>query len=88
MIRSDKRYLKCLPLVALCGLLLGIFLPSPVLAATKRKVIRLEDIKVEGRIQKPQAFYIIQRSNLNFEGLKPKRSFIPDILNSVEKNPF
>ncbi|MEO0814991.1 MAG: hypothetical protein AAFY60_19180, partial [Myxococcota bacterium] len=35
-----------------------------------RRVIRLDAIKVEGRIQKPQAFYILQRSNLNFEGLE------------------
>lgn len=54
----------------------------------KRKVIRLEAIKVEGRIQKPQAFYILQRSNLNFEGLELKQSFIPKIIESVEKDPF
>ncbi|MCB0156237.1 MAG: hypothetical protein KDF65_15680 [Anaerolineae bacterium] len=53
-----------------------------------RKVIRLEAIKVEGRIQKPQAFYILQRSNLNFEGLELKQSFIPKIIKSVEKYPF
>ncbi len=53
-----------------------------------RRVIRLEAIKVEGRIQKPQAFYILQRSNLNFEGLDLKQSFIPKIIESVDKDPF
>lgn len=53
-----------------------------------RKVIRLEAIKVEGRIQKPQAFYILQRSNLNFEGLELKKSFLPKIVESVDKKPF
>ena len=57
-------------------------------AQAKRKVIRLEAIKVEGRIQKPQAFYILQRSNLNFEGLELKQSFIPKIVESVETDPF
>jgi len=57
-------------------------------AKSGRKVIRLEAIKVEGRIQKPQAFYILQRSNLNFEGLELKQSFLPKILQSVEKAPF
>ena len=33
-------------------------------AAKKKKVIRLDAITVEGRIQKPQAFYILQRSTL------------------------
>ena len=64
----------------------------PAVAAAQdgaqRKVIRLEAIKVEGRIQKPQAFYILQRSNLNFEGLELKQSFIPKIVESVKKAPF
>mgnify|MGYP000650908802 CR=1 FL=1 len=54
----------------------------------KRKVIRLEAIKVEGRIQKPQAFYILQRSTLNYQGLELKQSFIPKILKSVNDKPF
>lgn len=53
-----------------------------------RKVIHLEAIKVEGRIQKPQAFYILQRSNLNFEGLELKQSFVPKIVESVRNAPF
>ncbi len=56
--------------------------------AQSRKVIRLEAIKVEGRIQKPQAFYVLQRSSLNFEGLELKQSFIPKIFKSIEKQPF
>jgi len=53
-----------------------------------RKVIRIEETRIEGRIQKPQAFYILQRSNLNFEGLQLKNSFVPKIIQSVEKAPF
>lgn len=53
-----------------------------------RKVIRIEETRIEGRIQKPQAFYILQRSNLNFEGLELKNSFVPKIIESVEKAPF
>jgi hypothetical protein len=68
------------------AVLIGV-LASPAVAG-KRKVIRLEAIKVEGRIQKPQAFYILQRSNLNFESLELKQSFIPKIIESVEKDPF
>jgi hypothetical protein len=54
----------------------------------RRRLIRLETVKVEGRIQKPQAFYILQRSNLNFEGLELKNSFVPKIIKSVEAAPF
>lgn len=52
------------------------------------KLIRIEGITIEGRIQKPQAFYILQRSNLNFEGLELKKSFVPKIIKSVDEAPF
>lgn len=61
-------------------------------APTKKKkrpgVIQIKALKVEGVIQKPEAFYILQRSELNFKGLEPQKSFIPLILKSVEKDPF
>jgi len=62
--------------------------PAAAAGSGGKKVIRLEAIKVEGRIQKPQAFYILQRSNLNFEGLALKQSFLPKIMQSIEKAPF
>ena len=51
-------------------------------------MIRLDAITVEGRIQKPQAFYILQRSNLNFDELNKAESFTPKVVQSVEKEPF
>jgi hypothetical protein len=62
--------------------------PSTAVAKGKKKVIRLDAITVEGHIQKPQAFYILQRSNLNFEELTHNESFIPKITKSVEQAPF
>jgi hypothetical protein len=57
-------------------------------AAKKKKVIRLDALTVEGKIQKPQAFYILQRSNLNFEDLNRPESFVPQVVESVDKQPF
>lgn len=57
-------------------------------AQKKKKVIRLDAITVEGRIQKPQAFYILQRSTLNFDELNREESFIPKVEKSVEKDAF
>jgi hypothetical protein len=54
----------------------------------KKKVIRLDALTVEGKIQKPQAFYILQRSNLNFEDLNHPESFVPKVVQSVDKQPF
>jgi hypothetical protein len=56
--------------------------------ARARRGVVLKDLRIEGRIQKPQAFYILQRSNLNFEGLELKNSFVPKIIKSVEQPPF
>lgn len=75
-------------------LLLGLGLVctqvNPAFAQAKRarKVIRIAETRIEGRIQKPQAFYILQRSNLNFEGLELKNSFVPKIIKSVDRAPF
>lgn len=57
-------------------------------APKKKKVIRLDAITVEGRIQKPQAFYILQRSTLNFDELNRAETFVPKIEKSVEKDAF
>ncbi len=57
-------------------------------AGAGKQVIRLEAIKVEGRIQKPQAFYILQRSSLNFDSLERKESFLPKIQRAIEDKPF
>lgn len=76
--------------LALCVLVSVLMMPS-LAKAQKRagKVITFEEgIVIDGKVQKPEAFYILQRSELNFKGLEPKKSFIPLILKSVEKEPF
>jgi hypothetical protein len=62
--------------------------PAGGAAKPKKKVIRLDAITVEGRIQKPQAFYILQRSTLNFDELNRAESFIPKVEKSVDKEAF
>jgi hypothetical protein len=56
--------------------------------APKKKVLRLDEFTVEGRIQKPQAFFILQRSNLSFEDPDKKETFLPKIVKTCEKDPF
>ena len=79
-----------LPLTALAGLAATLLASSAGAADAKkpRKVIRLDSITIEGRIQKPQAFLLLQRSNLNFEELERTESFIPKVEKSVENDPF
>jgi hypothetical protein len=52
------------------------------------KVIQLEEIKIEGRVQKPNAFYILNRSNLGYEVLDLRTSFVRDIVKSVQTDTF
>lgn len=69
-------------------MLLLVLAAVPALAQKKKKVIRLDALTVEGRIQKPQAFYILQRSQLNFDELNRAESFIPKVEKSIEKEAF
>jgi hypothetical protein len=52
------------------------------------KVIQLEEIKIEGRVQKPNAFYILNRSNIGYEVLDLRTSFLKDVVRAIEKEPF
>lgn len=54
-----------------------------------KKVYRItEALKIEGKIQKPEAFYVLQKSSINYEWLELKQDFLPKILDSVQKAPF
>lgn len=80
---------------ALLGLCLLALSAAPALAqdqnARRRdshRIIQLDEEVVEGRIEKPEAFYILQPTNLNYENVEPVESFIPELLRTVEEAPF
>jgi hypothetical protein len=52
------------------------------------RVIQLEEIVIEGRVQKPNAFYILNRSNLGYEVFELRTSFLRKVVRSVQKEPF
>ncbi len=54
----------------------------------KPKVIQLEEIKIEGRVQKPNAFYILNRSNIGYRVMELKTSFVREVVRSVRREPF
>ena len=58
-------------------------------SASGQKIFRItEGIVVEGRIQKPNAFYVLQRSTMDYDWESLKQDFIPKILNATTKHPF
>ncbi|MBX7096482.1 MAG: hypothetical protein K1X89_02115 [Myxococcaceae bacterium] len=81
--------MSALPRLALAlSLLASALAVAQAPPAKKKKVIRLDALTVEGRIQKPQAFYYLQRSQLNFDEINRAESFIPKVEKSVDKDVF
>ena len=73
------------------GATLSVALSWSGLAWAERRsggVIRLEEVVIEGRVQKPNAFYVLQRSSLGYEEAHVQQSFVQDIVESVEHEPF
>ena len=51
-------------------------------------MIQLDEIHIEGQVQRPNAFYILNRSSLGYEVLDLRTSFTRDILRRVGSEPF
>lgn len=57
--------------------------------ANGQKIFRItEGIVVEGRIQKPNAFYVLQRSSMDYDWESLKQDFLPKILQAASHHPF
>lgn len=77
-----------LPLLVLGLLLVGSAASAQGKKRGGPKVIELEEIKIEGRVQKPNAFYILNRSNIGYEVMELRTSFVHRVFESVRKSPF
>jgi hypothetical protein len=54
-----------------------------------KKIYRITDeIRIEGKIQKPEAFFFYQKSSINYDWQELKQDFVPKILDSVSRSPF
>jgi hypothetical protein len=71
---------------------LALFFTQTAGAQQKRlrtpKVIQLEEITIEGKVQKPNAFYILNRSNIGYEVMDLRTSFINKVVSAVNNEPF
>ncbi len=81
-------------LVALSAAMLTIAVPARAQSAADRKkqaprkTLRLEELKVEGRIHKPQAMFLMPRANLSYGELDRYEPLLPKVTKAVEKDPF
>ena len=89
MTRTDSLAALIVGLVALGAL--GIA-PGHAAAQTRQRraprVIQLDEIRIEGRVQKPNAFYILSRSSIGYEVLDLRTSFTREVVRSVQDEPF
>ena len=92
MKKSNKTLMTSMLLFLIVAIfhLAGAF---PVQAQNKSgNVIRLgagnKGVVIRGRIQKPQAFYILSRSSLNYRALRKREDLIKKIIRAVKKTPF
>ena len=85
--RQTPKEKRSLGLV-LCALVAVSALVVAQDAMAQRKRISLDEIVIEGNIQKPEAFFILPRTSLNFEDLERREDLNQRIIDSVEKAPF
>ncbi len=79
-------------LAAMSILLVSLGMASGAAAQDRQgrrpKVVTLDEIVIEGQVQKPNAFYILNRSNIGYEVLDLRTSFLQEIVRSVQQEPF
>ena len=57
--------------------------------AQQRRVLLLEEEVIKGEVQKPTVTLFVSRQNINTDAtLELRESFVPRIVESVEKQPF
>ena len=61
---------------------------APKAAPPGAKVLRLEEMKVEGRIRKPQAMFLLPRAHLNPGEVDRTEPLLPKVTKAVEREPF
>ena len=78
--------------ICLCWIAATMLLLTSTLLHAKKKdvkqVVIKEVTRVEGKIQKPEVWYLLPRSNLSFEGIKLDQKLVPKIEDATKQAPF
>ena len=84
-----KRVCHMKALLVMAGTLVCLGMSSVAVGQPKApKVIELDEDVIKGKVQKPEAFYILQHASLNYKRLDPKETFIHEWLESVREDAF
>ncbi len=71
---------------AVSVVMMGLMMPRA--ASAQEGVIEIEESVIKGVRQKPEAFYILQNASLEYESLDAKPSFLDELVETVEEEPF
>lgn len=90
---SDKKRIhRCLS-VALVGpavvalLVFGLSLSASA-QEQEQRTIELETIEIESEVPRRVAQFFVQRDQLRYQEIDDQPTFLPELLKSVEKDPF
>lgn len=61
---------------------------APLLGAAQGTTYTFEEEVIRGTIEKPEAFYILSPSSLDYESVDTEESFLPELYETVEEAPF
>ena len=75
-------------LLLLTGVLIALVAKEAVAQGRRGAVIQLDEEKIKGEIEKPEAYYILAPSNLTYQQTPPEASFLARLFETVEKAPF
>ncbi len=61
---------------------------SPVTAPPHGPAVALDDIAVDGHIDRPSVVYVIDRARVRWDELQQVKDFVPGILANANARPF
>ena len=76
-------------MVAVAAVMLMMGLPATVQAQQEQqRAIELEVIEIESEVPRRVAQFFVQRDQLQYQPMDDQPSFMPELLDSVDKDPF
>ena len=82
------RTTKYMPVVVVLATAIALGALSAPGEAQAQQVIELEVFEIESEVPRRVAQFFIQRDRLNYQHLDDQPSFIPELIKTVEEEPF
>jgi len=73
-------------LIVAASSLVVLFIAST--AQAQNQVYVFEEETIQGSIEKPEAFYILSPSSLNYESVPAEETFLPELYDTLEESSF